>query len=200
MIYWRLLPRWLMRAWPALTLAPVGAAHFLAARQFPSDLVIVNKSVGMALQILGGLLVLYSVNDNLGLFKAQSLRATIVGWFLSFPRVRPPINLSVAMNASSSISASMSATVAKRATTLEERVAEVEREMSELRGVVQRNLDNVRTRIEEVRSELQRQVSETSNTVGGLSSRLEQSAVGGFKLQSLGVLLAIYGAVTSLFA
>ena len=38
------------------------------------------------------------------------------------------------------------------------------------------------------------------NKLADISQRLEHASVGGFKFQALGVLLAIYGAVTSVFA
>ena len=44
------------------------------------------------------------------------------------------------------------------------------------------------------------QIAETSTRIIDLSKRLEHAAVGGFKFQALGVLFALYGAVTSVFA
>ena len=78
MIHWRRLTPWLVRAWPVFALVPVAACHAFALRAAPADPVFVNKLVGMSLQVIGGLLVLYSVNDNLGLFRSQSLKSTIV--------------------------------------------------------------------------------------------------------------------------
>ena len=91
MIHWQRLTPWLMRAWPALALAPVATCHAIALWAVPADSVFVNKLVGMSLQVIGGLLVLYSLNDNLGLFRSQSLKSAIVGWFKDFPRAREPI-------------------------------------------------------------------------------------------------------------
>ena len=44
------------------------------------------------------------------------------------------------------------------------------------------------------------QITETSIKVFDLSKRLEYAAVGGFKFQTLGVMDAVCGAVTSVFA
>ena len=65
MIHWRRLTPWLMRAWPVLALVPVAACHAIALRAVPSDIVFINKLVGMSLQVLGGLLILYSVKKGM---------------------------------------------------------------------------------------------------------------------------------------
>ncbi len=200
MIHWRRLLPWVSRAWPMLAFAPVGLSHVVAIRAFPGETAMVNKLVGMSLQVLGGLLVLYSVNDNLGLFRAQSLTSTIIAWFKQFPLVREPIFLSGQISAAASATASMSATVHCSITTIEERIAELERALKDLQQQLQREVQAVNARIELARVELQQQITDTSGRVTDLSKRLEHAAVGGFKFQALGVLLAIYGAVTSVFA
>lgn len=199
MIRWRLLLPWLLRAWPVLAVIPVSLAHAIALRFFAAESIIVNKVVGMFLQVLGGLLVLYSVNDNLGHFRAQSLPATMIAWFKGFPFVRKPISLSTSIGAVATATASMSAVVFRAAHTLEERIEELERKLSELEGQIQREVQEINSRIQVARLALEQQIAATSNNVTDLSKRLEHAAVGGFKVQALGVLLVIYGAITSLF-
>ena len=200
MLRWSHLIPWAFRAWPVLAIVPVGIAHYVALSMLPSSATIVNKLMGMLLQILGGLLVLYSVNDNLGLFRAQSLTATVMAWLKSFPIVRKPILLSTNARAMASAKATLSATVTRASTTIEERVAALERDMNELQSQLQREVQAISGRLEAAKTELQGQINEATHRVSDLSGRLEHAAVGGFKFQALGVLLAIYGAVTSVFA
>jgi len=54
----------------------------------------VNKVTGTVLQVVGGLIVLYSVNANLGLFREQHFGNIIVGWFKSFPLFRKSVTIS----------------------------------------------------------------------------------------------------------
>ena len=189
-----------MRAWPVLALVPVAACHAIALRAVPADPVFVNKLVGMSLQVIGGLLVLYSVNDNLGLFRSQSLKSAIVGWFRDFPRVRKPIVITGSASSSSSATGTASVTVTRTLNTLEERVAEIERKLAEIQQQISQEVQAINAKIEATKSELGNQINETSAKVIDLSKRLEHAAVGGFKFQALGVLFAIYGAVTSVFA
>ena len=100
-------------------------------REVPADSVFVNQLVGMSLQVIGGRLVLYSLNDNLGLFQSQSVKSAIVGWFKDFLRVRKPIfAYSSSCDGADVTSASVS-TVLQIPNTLEERVAEIERKLNE---------------------------------------------------------------------
>lgn len=199
-VHWHQIIPWLLRAWPLLSLVPVIAVHVIAIRTFPADVLMVNKLVGMALQVLGSLLVLYSVNDNLGIFRSKSLKATVIDWFRSFPVARKPITLSASGCVSANRLESLPSAVIKRASTLEERIKEVERILSELRIQVTEEVKTLSRQIEDAKSELRRQNDETSSRVSDLSKRLEHTVVGSFKFQSLGVLLAFYGAVTSVFA
>src|SRR3569623_26407 len=95
MIHWRALPEWLIRAWPVLALFPVFAIHLLALRQFPEQASLVHKVAGMLLQLTGGLLILYSINDNLGLFRQKSLCTIIRDWFHTIHRRRNPVTLGI---------------------------------------------------------------------------------------------------------
>ena len=200
MILWRLLIPWLMRAWPILALAPVAVFHFIAHQVYPADPVFANKLVSASLQFAGGILVLWSVNDNLGLFRSQSLKSAFIGWFKDYPRVREPIlAYSSTCDGADATSASVS-TVAQIPNTLEERVAEIESKLAEVRTQLTQELQAINVKIEEAKSESSKQISETSTGIANLAERLEHTAVGSFKLLSLGVALAFWGSVTSVFA
>ena len=118
MVHWREVPRWVLRAWPVLALLPVFAAHALSLERFAASTPVVNKLVGMALQLVGGLLILYSINDNLGLFRKQSLLGTAVEWLRSFPLVGKSVTLSVSGSSIGTSSGSASISTRKGATTL----------------------------------------------------------------------------------
>lgn len=200
MVYWSQLLPWILRAWPLLALVPVAVLHAVALQVSPSHHEVVNKIVGAILQVAGGLIVLYSVNDNLGLFREQSLVATIVAWLKAFPLVRKPINISASVGTAMGSSAAASISVERKASTVEERITELERKLQEFKEQMGKDLVEMRERINEQWIQLERRISATSDRVAEISKKMEYAAVGGFKIQALGVLLAIYGAGTSVFA
>lgn len=200
MIHWHQLPSWLFRAWPLLALLPAFLIHWLALWQFADTSVLVNKVAGMSLQALGGLLILYSINDNLGLFRRQSLVATVIAWFKAFPIARKPVVVQLSGVASVGMtgSASLSASTAPR--TMEERLARLEDDLERLRKEVAANAAGAQRQLQEAKAELGGRIEATSSQLSDLTKKVEHAAVGGFKLQAFGVLLALYGAVTSVFA
>jgi len=200
MVHWRQIPAWLLRAWPVLALLPAFVAHWLALGAFPASAAMVNKIVGMTLQLVGGLVILYSINDNLGLFRKQSLLVTVVQWFRSFPLVRKSVTIQLSGVAAAGITGSASITTSVAPKTLEERVSRLEEILKLLRQEVAANAAAAQQQLQEAKSELGNRIAATSDQVTELTKKVEHAAVGGFKLQAFGVLLAVYGAVTSVFA
>jgi hypothetical protein len=199
MIDWHRLPSWTFRAWPVLAMVPVALAHWVAFHLFPNT-AMVNKLVGMTLQILGGLLVLYSINDNLGIFRAQSLSSAVIAWFKDFPLVHEPNPVTIQAKGIGSATACGSLSVNHTLSTVEERIAELERLTQDLQQQLDQKVHAIDIRIEAARSEFQQQIAHTSRKVTDISRQLEHAAVGGFKFQALGVFLVIYGAFTGVFA
>ncbi|HNC85174.1 MAG TPA: hypothetical protein PK999_19135 [Nitrospira sp.] len=191
---------WFLRAWPVLSLVPIALAHASAHRFFLADAVLVNKITGTVLQVVGGLIVLYSVNSNLGLFRDQHFGKIILGWFRSFPLFRRSVTLSASGIASATAFGNARVSVRRATSTIEEKVAELERQIEEFRQHVSEDFRAANERIAQVHSELSTAVATNTATLNHLSSKLELVTVGGFKQQAFGVLLAVYGAVTSVFA
>jgi hypothetical protein len=195
-----LLIFWLLRAWPVLALVPIALAHAVAHEFFPAETVMVNKVTGTVLQVVGGLIVLYSVNANLGLFREQHFGSIIIGWFKSFPLFRKAVTINATGSGGIVVGGSARISVRRATNTIEEKIAELERQLDEFRQHVNEDIQAVNARVAQVHTELSTAVSTNTATLNQLSSRLELATVGGFKQQAFGVLLAIYGAVTSVFA
>ena len=191
---------WFLRAWPVLALLPIAFAHAGAHCIFSAETVMVNKITGTVLQIVGGLFVLYSVNANLGLFREQHFGSIIIGWFRSFPLFRKSVTIFGSGAASIALSGSGRISVRRATNTVEEKIAEIERQLDEFRQHVNEDIQAVNARVGQVHTELSQAVTTNAATLNQLSSRLESATVGGFKQQAFGVLLAVYGAVTSVFA
>jgi hypothetical protein len=196
----KLLIAWILRAWPVLATAAFGAIHASLLAALPTLAVLVNKLTGTSLQVVGGLIVLRAVNQNLGLFRSQSFTSVVVDWFREFPLIRRATSVTLAGSGSLSITGSASLTGKRAANTLEERLAEAERQIEEVRTLVATKTTELNSRIDSVKSELSSSIDSHGKTVRALTEKIERAAVGGFKEQAFGVMLAIYGAVVSVFA
>lgn len=190
----RRLVIWLLRAWPILVMAVLGAIHSYALSRFPANATLVNKLTGTIMQIVGGVIVLHSVDANLGLFRNQRLVTSVIAWFRECPIVARSVTIELSGAAICTASGTASAYVPRVATTIEERVAEVERRIDELRLEMAAQNRAVHERVEAVRSELSSSIASNQSALNKLSERVEKATVGSFKQQAFGVLLAIYGA------
>lgn len=199
MILWRSIPRWLKAAWPVWALLPILAGHYLAV-SYLADAVKVNKAASSLLQFTGALLVLISIDQNLGLFRGQSLARSVLAWFRAFPIKRPTVVHSAtgALSGSSSMVASAAAVL--KPSTLEGRIEALEHELKATRVQVRAEVNRLDARIANAQNDLIRSVDQVGSRVDELAQKLTETAVGGIKLQSFGVLLALYGAITGAFA
>jgi uncharacterized coiled-coil protein SlyX len=191
---------WFWRAWPIIVMALLTVAHLLALASFQTESVLVNKLTGTFMQIIGGLIILYSVDSNLGLFRNKSLSAIVIAWFRQCPLFTRSVTVSGSASATFSISASATGSVFRVTTTVEERLTEVERRLQELSSEIATQKRALHLRIEEVQTKLSSSIASNQSFLDKLNEKIENVTVGGFKQQAFGVMLVIYGAVTSVFA
>lgn len=176
---------------------PVAAAHaWIRHAWTASPIDSLDRWVSAITQVAGGLLVVHSIDQNLGAFRKHGLRSIALDWLRSFPGNRPPIAMSahgsVRFGGSATLSSAMTPTMPS---TLEERLAELRREFEEFSRTTQRRLEEVTQRVETVRGEAVALIHRTEADLRELAKRVEHTAVGGFKQQLFGILLAIYGAI-----
>lgn len=192
----RMLQRliWLRRAWPFIVVVLLAVVHQLALAEFPASKPFVHKLFGTTMQVIGGLVVLYSLNDNLGLFRNKSFLSVFLGWWRDFPVFGRPITLSAHVSAQANASATASATIGWNPTTLEERVSALEYQMKDVSKNILITEKALNTRIDTVRDDLSATLTQLQTDLSRLTEKLEKTTVGGFKAQLFGVLLAIYGA------
>lgn len=181
-------------------MAIIGGFHLLVLFTMPVDTILTNKIVGATMQIVGGLIVIYSVDSNLGLFRQQTILGGILAWLRECP-LRPRRAVSVTINASTGCATmSGSAAVIRHPTTIDERIAELERVTEQLRIELEARHRTAIARIDEVKQELCTSIASNRLEIHELSKKVEAATIGGFKQQAFGVMLAIWGASTSVFA
>ena len=79
-------------------------------------------------------------------------------------------------------------------------IARLEALIAALEAKLTKRVDEIHSRIGETREELLKLTRANEQTIQKLKTQLEEVAVGGFRQQVFGVLLATYGAFVSVFA
>lgn len=182
---------------PLIVLLIIGAAHFALLRVFALDAEIVNKWLAAVLQIIGGILVLWSINDNLGTFRNKGLAQWFIDELRTFTFRKNTTIVPVTGNATFSSAGSANVSFEAAPATIEERLSNIEKGIRELR-VFATDLDRkTNARLDLLDSHLNDAMAKQHAAVERLTAQVDRSFVGTFKLQLFGVLLVIYGAVVS---
>jgi hypothetical protein len=200
MNYAHRLMKWILRAWPVLLFALVVAVHLLIMMNITGPKDFANRIAGMALQIVGGLIVLASINANLGLFRRQNLFSAFKVWISEFPqlRIHHVIHTASGHIKLGGARASISAYIAGGS--VEERLASLQRQVDATNARIASLEKEQEERMQAMNASLTNSIASAKSELSELASKVEAATVGGFKQQLFGVLIALYGAIISLAA
>ena len=174
--------------------------HAILVQALPTHAQHINKYSATVLQIAGGLVVLRSLDSNLGLFRKQNIAGLILRWFQDFPLRRRAVIVHVqSLNSGFGLGGQATLTVTRATSTVDERLADLERSIVEVRTIIRDKDVAVHRRIDDVTRRLSDSIASSQSDIKQISTQLETATVGGFKQQALGVLLAAYGVFLSAF-
>ncbi|MBZ2207131.1 hypothetical protein [Massilia soli] len=157
-----------------------------------------NKVAGALLQAVGAALVLISLDGNVGLFKGRGIIAEALKWVHDYPK--PPQTIELSAAASIQSNCTTSGAITCRPSTIDGRVAELERVVVELTTLITKSHSELTESIATARLDARIANSQIAFTIRDLEKKVVVSAVGGLKTQAFGVGLALLGSVLSVFS
>ena len=186
--------RWLWQAWPVWIALFLIVINILIFRWLHYDRGSVHKFVGAWLQIAGGVVVLFCLNKNIGLFKQGNIIQIIIQWWASRPfRRRRDTTLEVHGASHMQVSGTPSLIHVIKPRTIEERMEELEgrveqnyQEMKAGDKELRKNIESIKQEMRSTRSEILKMIAEQKSLVASI-------IVGEANLQFFGILLVIYG-------
>ena len=199
---------WLFKAWPFLAFVPICLLHFFLHQApclalwlpCPSNSEI-NKLVGLIFQIFGGLLILYSIDSNLGHFKDNGLFKIFSRWFKSCPVIKGKNQkIHEAGFASTTDIGSVNYRGSKVPVTVEEKLAHLQQQIEWIKEDAKKDKHELVVKIGNVSNEVETNLRQTEQNFTVLNSKLESVTVGGLKLQVFGFNLLVYSAILSYVA
>ena len=206
------LVKWISRAWSVLGILPLFLVHYLFLVLPCIDSIFgisigcitneeINKVFALVLQVLGGFLVLHSIDSNIGLFRNKSLKSLILAWFKSFPFIkRKPILVKPITAECRTEAPPAKIRLGKKADTLEEKIEALEERLNWLKEDLQDETKQLKKQIQNVYEESSKKYGALSNKSFDISKKLEKVSVGGIEFQVFGVSLLIYGSIISYVA
>jgi hypothetical protein len=199
--------KWFWKGWPILTLLLLLIVHqaisnfslyelmnFENIQQF-------DKFLSFLLNIIGGLLVLYSVDSNLGLFRKEGMFKLFVNWLKSFPLLKPkPLeNKATSVNSVSAVG-KIRIENQKTPTTLDELFEFTQKQINYLKEDIEYQNQQTNKKFEILTRELSSKNQEIDKSISEINNQLTTVVIGGFKTQLFGVLLVLYGSYLSYVA
>jgi hypothetical protein len=86
---------WSWRAWPALVVLALICVHLLLIYYFCLNASATNKTISLFSQLVGGLVILYSIDSNIGIIKEKTLFAIFAKFLSEFPLIKRSIVIEV---------------------------------------------------------------------------------------------------------
>ena len=196
----RKLVNWLLKAWPFIIVFCISVIHHkVLTLCLPDTAEKTNQAISAFMQIVGGLIVLSTINSNLGLFGKDSLLSKPVNWLKSFPLFRKSQGGIGSINGTlSGLTCSAEGHESRVFYTIEEKVEEAQRQIDEIRKILYRKESELLSKINEVGKKLLDPIDKNQNDINTLNGILAKTAIGSLNTQVFGVLLVIYGALSPL--
>lgn len=185
---------WCARAWPFWAILLVIGVHQGSLMFFSENSENISKGFSAGLQVIGGLLVLQSIDSALGILRGSSISSLIIQWLRTCPAWYKHKVVTVMATSTASATASIYSRVHHKATSLSSRVTELERQIAEVHQEMERREQALIKIISDTKDELIAREGENAATIRDIERKINVTALGSIKKQAFGVVIAMYGA------
>jgi hypothetical protein len=189
------LIRWLWRAWPVLNLVFLFCAHLLLLYYFSQSASFINKTTSLVSKLVGGLLVLYSIDSNIGVIKQKSLFSILANYFKEFPLIKRPVVIEVPGGIITISGGRPKITVGRSPQNIEDKIDYLQEQINELKRDFGQESKELNEKIDRQSTEMNSQIQVNKSALQSLESKMDEISTGGINVQLFGVLLMVYGAI-----
>ena len=165
--------------WPVYIIVPLAIVPFFVINVPIWGSYTFNGIYGTVLQVVGGLLVVFSIDENLRALGGRGIWRAVVEWWHGRPRKSAAVTATLELRTSSGTTASDGLIrVNIQRNTLEERVGFLEGRLGEIEGELCGRIDRAEASTEALRTELLSRVSEGNTQLVELRKIIREVAVG----------------------
>ena len=189
------LIKWSWRAWPILALIFLICGHLLLLNWFSQSAGLINKTASLVAQLVGGLLILYSIDSNIGVIKQKSLLSILTSYFKEFPLIKRSVVIEVQGAAMAMTGGKAKITVGRNPQSVDEKIEYLQEQINELKRDLEQESKELNQKIERQSKEMNAQIKDAKSALRNLESKMDEVSTGGIKVQLFGVLLMVYGAI-----
>jgi hypothetical protein len=190
------LLKWFWRAWPALILLIFFFTHMLLINYFHFNANATNKTIALIAQIVGGLLILYSIDSNIGIIKGENLLKIFIGYLKEFPLLKRTVVLEVQGAVHAVTSGEARLTVVRKPKSVKEKIEYLQAQIIEVKERFEELSKKLNEKVDRQSKEMRAQIQETKSLLRRIETKMEEVSIGGIKVQLFGVLLIVYGSIS----
>jgi hypothetical protein len=194
------LIKWSWRAWPVIILLILLFFHLSLIHYFCLNAGTTNKSIALISQITGGLLVLYSIDSNIGVLKGKSLFEMFTNYLREFPLTRRSVVIEAQAGSYGISGAKARPKVARKPKSIEEQLEYLQEQINEVRRDFEQETKELNQKIDAYSKEMNTKIETTQTVLRTIESKMDEVSIGGIKVQLFGVLLLIYGSISDYVA
>ncbi|UTW04509.1 hypothetical protein KDX31_05750 [Amphritea atlantica] len=191
--------KWFWRGWPFWIVMGLAYFHYFMVSQGyiqPED---VNPRVALVSQIMGGLLVLASIDSNIGLFHNKNLWQLFIVWLKDFPMFSKNKVIQASMTIMETKGGAAFISAYGTPETLEEKVELLFKQVDSLRHDLTILGQETKAQINKSHDELREVIQQTQDSIEDVKGKMTALVTDGIKVQYFGVNMLIYGSITSYF-
>jgi len=195
-----LLIKWFFKMWPVLLPAAFASLHYIVGTNTSTDLSHVNKAISLLLQLVGGILILYSIDSNLGIMNDTSLISLFLSYIKSFPLIDRSVTLKIDPAAMQITGHPAKLRAGGPTNTIDEKIDYLQKQITWLKEDLNDEVKNLKGMVHSVEKRAKTSISEIRGSIGSIDRKVKELSAGGIKTQIFGVLLMIHGSVSSYYA
>jgi hypothetical protein len=195
-----LLIKWLFKMWPVFLPAAFAGLHYIVYTTISSDLSHANKVISLVLQLVGGILVLYSIDSNLGIMNNTSLLSLFLSYIKNFPLIKRSYTLKADSGTIKMTGHIAKLRVGGPTITIDEKIDHLQKQITWLKEDLNDEVKGLKGMVHSVEKKANASISEIRSSIGSIDRKVQELSAGGIKTQIFGVLLMIHGSVSSYYA
>lgn len=196
----RRLLSWSWRAWPVWVLLAVITIHLMLIYYFCMNATATNKAISLFAQLIGGLLILYSIDSNIGIIKEKSLLAIFANYLREFPLIKRSIVIELQVASMSMSAGKVKLTVGRNPKSIEEKIEYLQEQINEVKRDVEQESKELNEKIDRQSTGMNTKIQEAQSALQKVESKMGEVSIGGTMVQLFGILLMIYGAMAGYLA
>lgn len=192
------LLKWSLKSWPVLITLVLIMIHIFIYSCCEIDKTLANTIIGPFLQLVGGLFVLMSINENIKDLRHENLFSMFKNYLKSCPLFVHHYFLEVESASLKLTTENVNLYVKKSWKTEEEGIQEMERRIDELKKYCMENDNAIREEITSFCIKNNTLIANNNQAIQKVGNLFDKLIIENVKYQVMGILLIVYGFVVNI--